>query len=32
MAEVTTAAPMAAAVMKYREDGSVDWGNMWDSF
>lgn len=25
-------APMAAAPMKYREDGSADWGNMWDSF
>ena len=25
-------APMAAAPMKYAEDGSVDWGNMWDSF
>ena len=23
---------MASAPMKYREDGSVDWGNMWDSF
>ena len=23
---------MAAAPMKYRADGSVDWGNMWDSF
>ncbi|MEO8285086.1 MAG: hypothetical protein ABI670_01465 [Chloroflexota bacterium] len=25
-------APMAAAPMKYLPDGSVDWGNMWDSF
>lgn len=25
-------APMASAPMKYKEDGSVDWGNMWDSF
>ena len=25
-------APMAAAPMKYKEDGSVDWGTMWDSF
>jgi len=25
-------APMAAAPMKYRDDGSADWGNMWDSF
>lgn len=25
-------APMASAPMKYRDDGSVDWGNMWDSF
>lgn len=27
-----TTAPMAAAPMRYNEDGSVDWGNMWDSF
>ncbi len=26
------AKPMASAPMKYAEDGSVDWGNMWDSF
>ena len=26
------AAPMAAAPMRYTEDGAVDWGNMWDSF
>jgi sirohydrochlorin cobaltochelatase len=25
-------APMAAAPMKYADNGSVDWGNMWDSF
>jgi sirohydrochlorin cobaltochelatase len=25
-------APMAPAPMKYRDDGEVDWGNMWDSF
>jgi sirohydrochlorin cobaltochelatase len=25
-------APMASAPMKYLPDGSVDWGNMWDSF
>lgn len=25
-------APMAAAPMRYRDDGSADWGNMWDSF
>jgi sirohydrochlorin cobaltochelatase len=23
---------MAAAPMKYNQDGSVDWGNMWDTF
>jgi hypothetical protein len=23
---------MASAPMKFNEDGSVDWGNMWDSF
>lgn len=34
MAQTTTdrRAPMAAAPMKYRDDGSADWGNMWDSF
>lgn len=26
------AAPMAAAPIKYTGDGTVDWGNMWDSF
>lgn len=25
-------APMGSAPMMYNEDGSVDWGNMWDSF
>ena len=25
-------APMAAAPIKYQPDGSVDWGDMWDSF
>lgn len=25
-------APMAAAPMVYREDGSADWGNMWTSY
>ena len=25
-------APMASAPMKYAEDGSVVWGEMWDSF
>ncbi len=25
-------APMASAPLKYGDDGSVDWGNMWDSF
>lgn len=26
------AKPMSSAPMRYSEDGSVDWGNMWDSF
>lgn len=26
------AKPMSSAPMKYADDGSVDWGNMWDSF
>ena len=30
--ELDPRAPMASAPMKYREDGAVDWGNMWDSF
>ena len=25
-------APMASAPMAYKDDGSVDWGNMWDTF
>lgn len=25
-------APMSSAPMKYLSDGTVDWGNMWDSF
>lgn len=25
-------APMPAGPIVYREDGNVDWGNMWDSF
>ncbi len=33
MADTTSrAAPMAAAPLKFAEDGAVDWGNMWDSF
>lgn len=34
MAELGAAArePMASAPMKYRADGTVDWGNMWESF
>ena len=27
-----TAKPMSSAPMKYADDGSVDWGNMWDGF
>jgi hypothetical protein len=23
---------MSSAPLRYRADGSVDWGNMWDSF
>lgn len=26
------AAPMPAGPIVYRADGSIDWGNMWDSF
>ena len=26
------AAPMASAPMKYDDDGSVAWGDMWDSY
>lgn len=25
-------APMAAAPLRYRSDGAVDWGQMWDSY
>lgn len=25
-------APMSSAPMRYLSDGTVDWGNMWDSF
>jgi sirohydrochlorin cobaltochelatase len=25
-------APMSSAPMKFADDGSVDWGNMWDTF
>lgn len=31
-AEEDKCAPMAPAPMKYLADGSVDWGNMWDTF
>lgn len=31
-AGANTNAPMSAAPIRYAEDGSVDWGNMWDSF
>src|SRR5689334_8187093 len=30
--ELDKRAPMAAAPIKYRADGLVDWGDMWDSF
>jgi sirohydrochlorin cobaltochelatase len=30
--ELDRRAPMAAAPIKYQPDGSVDWGDMWDSF
>ena len=30
--ELDKRAPMAAAPIKYQLDGSVDWGDMWDSF
>jgi len=30
--ELDKRAPMAAAPIKYQPDGSVDWGDMWDSF
>ncbi|NJM07457.1 hypothetical protein HC891_16655 [Candidatus Gracilibacteria bacterium] len=32
MTTIDKRAPMASAPLKYREDGEVDWGNMWDSF
>lgn len=32
MTQADPRAPMAAAPMKYADDGSVDWGNMWDTF
>jgi sirohydrochlorin cobaltochelatase len=32
MTTIDKAAPMASAPLKYHDDGSVDWGNMWDSF
>ncbi len=32
MTERDPLAPMAAAPLKYRADGAVDWGDMWDSF
>lgn len=31
-AEEAAKKPMAAAPMKFDEQGNVDWGNMWDSF
>lgn len=31
-ASLALSAPMASAPMRYKDDGSVDWGNMWDSF
>jgi sirohydrochlorin cobaltochelatase len=30
--QVDRRAPMAAAPIRYNPDGSVDWGNMWESF
>ena len=29
---IASPAPMASAPMHYKEDGSVDWANMWDGF
>ncbi|MCA0350489.1 MAG: hypothetical protein LCH85_00705 [Chloroflexi bacterium] len=29
---MTEQQPMAAAPIKYREDGEVDWANMWETF
>ena len=31
-AEVDKSAPMPAGPILYRDDGRIDWGNMWDSF
>jgi len=31
-APVDKAAPMPAGPIVYREDGAIDWANMWDSF
>lgn len=31
-APAVSAAPMASAPFRYRSDGEVDWGNMWDTF
>jgi sirohydrochlorin cobaltochelatase len=30
--QIDLRAPMASAPMKYNEDGSVNWGDMWDTF
>jgi hypothetical protein len=30
--QTISSAPMAAAPIKYRPDGEVDWGNMWETF
>jgi sirohydrochlorin cobaltochelatase len=32
VSDIERSAPMAAAPIKYQPDGSVDWGDMWDSF
>lgn len=31
-APAVSSAPMAPAPFRYRSDGEVDWGNMWDTF
>jgi sirohydrochlorin cobaltochelatase len=31
-ATIDKSAPMASAPMRYRDDGAVDWGTMWESF
>ena len=31
-ATIDKKAPMASAPMRYRDDGTVDWGTMWESF